>query len=236
MAGASGRRGGSRPPGARVGAPSRPALPPKSVCSAWAALSSRLPPLAPPFRALARARRSSGLRWALPGGFPAARPAPAIARPPRPSLGGLAARCPPGLPPRCGAPAAPVPSSRALAAGLPCGALRASSGRPGPSPGAPLRPPGRAGRRRPAPRFGPARCGGPLRRCAPCPRSSRAGAVRACGPPCVAPRPRVSGVGVFRPLRRAASPAPRPYSIQTNGPAPASPHSPPIQQNGYIFC
>lgn len=185
-----------------------------------APLSRRLPPSAPPSRALASARRRSGLRWALPVGFASVRPAPPVGRAPRPSLGGLAARCPPGLPPRCGAPAAPVPRAVSLARPCPAGCCGLPLVALAPLRARPLRPVGLGRPSRAAPRFGPARCGGPLRRFAPCPRSSRAGAVRACGPPCVAPRPRVSGVGVFRPLRRAASPVPRLYSIQQMGQRP----------------
>ena len=76
---------------------------------------------APPSRALASARRRSGLRWALPVGCASVRPASPVGRAPRPSLGGLAARCPPGLPPRCGAPAAPVPRAVSLARPCPAG-------------------------------------------------------------------------------------------------------------------
>ena len=193
----------------------------------------------PPPRPRGRWRRPAvarGFAGPCPSAAPPCGPLRLSGALPRPSLGGLAARCPPGLPPRCGAPAAPVPRAVSLARPCPAGCCGLPLVALAPLRARPLRPVGRGRPSRAAPRFGPARCGGPLRRFAPCPRSSRAGAVRACGPPCVAPRPRVSGVGVFRPLRRAASPAPRPYSIQTNGPAPASPHSPPIQQNGYIFC
>ena len=237
--GASGRRGGSRPPGARVGAPSRPALPPYAVCAAvrapLASASALRPALAgagvgPPSlgaslglarrlrlraarsacRARCRARRSG----ALP---PAAR---------RGSLRAAALRLP-----RCLGPC-PLP-------GL---ALRAAAGRPawvvGPcaSPGAAFAPGGPgaslAGRSSLRP--------GPLRR--------PAAALRAL--PSLLPRGRCAGLrpALFRaaPARlwgwgvppAAAGGVPGSPSLlnTSNGPVPASPHSPPIQQNGYIFC
>lgn len=127
-----------------------------------------------------------GFAGPCPSAPPPRGPLRLSAPPRRPSLGGLAARCPPPLP--CAAAAAPGASvPRAVSLAGPCPA-----GRCGPPCGG-GRPLGRSGRglcarwagwrpSRAAPRFGPAGCGPPLRRFAPCPRSSRAGAFAGLRP------------------------------------------------------
>ena len=201
-----------------------------------APLSRRLPPSAPPSRALASARRRSGLRWALPVGCASVRPAPPVGRAAAPVARGPCRPLPAGAPFALRRSGCPGASGRVPCPALPCGLLRASVGRPCASPGAAFAPGGPgaslAGRSSLRP--------GPLRR--------PAAALRAL--PSLLPRGRCAGLrpALFRaaPARlwgwgvppAAAGGVPGSPSLlnTSNGPVPASPHSPPIQQNGYIFC